>query len=45
MGNREVLFMACDDGDVLAFYTHVLHHHTEELPLDATTGPVSTVAP
>ena len=26
LGSLEVLLLACDDGDVLAYYTHAIHH-------------------
>jgi hypothetical protein len=45
LGCFEVLFMGCDDGDVLAYYVHVLAHHTTELPAAVTTPPVSIVKP
>jgi len=30
LGNYEVLLMACDDGDVLAYYTHLLENEVNE---------------
>jgi len=45
LGDLEILLMACDDGDILAYYTHVLYHHTEERPLDVTAVPISVVKP
>lgn len=41
-GNLEIILMACDDGDIMAFYTHQIRH---ELARDDVSTRVRDVRP
>ncbi|KAE8452243.1 hypothetical protein EG329_001710 [Mollisiaceae sp. DMI_Dod_QoI] len=44
LGNLEILLVACDDGDVIAYYTHMLDREVQLLKAQQhATPPVSTI--
>ncbi len=45
LGDLEILLFACDDGDVLAYYTHLLVHETRPVQSDASDSPICGVKP
>jgi len=45
LGQFEILLIACDDGDVLAFYTHQLRNEIKALTHSDGTAPVSHSEP
>jgi len=45
LGDLEILLFACDDGDVLAYYTHLLVHETRLLQPDVSNSKIFSVKP
>lgn len=46
LGNLEILLMACDDGDVIAFYTHLINYEVcLALKEGHTTPPTKLMRP
>jgi vacuolar-type H+-ATPase subunit C/Vma6 len=44
LGNYEVLLMACDDGDVIAYYIHLLENEVNQIRA-VQSGLYSNIAP
>lgn len=45
LGNLEILLIACDDGDVLAFYTHLLQNEVGSRDSHTSQAPSSNIVP
>lgn len=47
LGDHEILLMGCDDGDVIAFYTHLIMEQFEQLAANGMNGktPLCSIKP
>lgn len=46
LGNLEILLVACDDGDVIAFYTHLIDYEVQlAMKQRHTTPPINLMRP
>jgi hypothetical protein len=45
LGSLEVLLIACDDGDVLAYYTHILQNEIDSQDSHIVQAPLSNTLP